>query len=131
MPSEQAWSALTDVERWPAWWQGMAVESMQVGGHPDGVGNRAALLVRSPAGLRLRFTVELTAVEPLRRLAFTAEGDLRGDGEWAFAPDGDGTRMDVTWCVVSRRWPIRVGRPLAAWAHHRIMERGEAGLRRP
>lgn len=130
IPGEQAWSALTDVEGWPEWWQGMAVESAKGGSQPDGVGDRASLLVRSPAGLRLRLTVALTAVEPLRRLAFAAEGDLRGHGEWIFTPDGGGTRMAVTWCVVSRRWPIRVSRPLAAWAHHRIMARGEAGLRR-
>lgn len=128
LPPEQAWSALTDVEGWPGWWRGMEVESTQTGGRPDGAGSRAALLVHSPAGSRLRFTVELTAVEPLRRLTFIAAGDLRGRGEWTFALAGNGTRMDVTWCVVSPRWSIRLSRPLAVWAHHRIMARGEAAL---
>lgn len=129
-PVEWAWGTLTDVGNWSNWWPGIRVIALEARGGSEGVGDRARLEARSPVGFGLVIDVELTAIESLHRMEFTSDGDLRGHGSWTCHDEGDETRMEIVWCVVSRRLPIRLSRPVAAWAHDRLMVRGEAGLQR-
>lgn len=125
---ERVWEAISDIVDWPEWWPGIRVLALEGWGASDVVGNRVSLAARSPGGVRLRFDVELTAVRRHHRMEFSATGDLRGHGSWTFLGAGGNTRMEIIWCVVSNRPPVRLLRPVATWAHARLMARGEAGL---
>lgn len=118
---DRAWEALFDVSGWSDWWPGVRARA--------GSGRRVSLEALSPLGFSLAFEVEPTVVEPPHRMEFTADGDLRGHGSWTCHGQGQGTRMEIVWCVCSGRLPIRLSRPLASWAHGALMRRGERGLR--
>lgn len=125
---ERVWGAISDVVEWPDWWPGIRVLALDGCGAGDVVGNRVSLAAHSPVGVRLLFDVELTAVQRRHRMEFSATGDLRGHGSWTFSGAGGSTGMEIVWCVVSHRLPVRLLRPVATWAHDRLMARGEAGL---
>ncbi|QGH69421.1 SRPBCC family protein [Pseudactinotalea sp. HY158] len=139
-PAEAVWRVLAEVEAWPDWWSG--IESVRSSApSTDAEPQAAQVVVRSPLGYRLRFTLELTRSEPPRRSTFGVRGQLRGSGFWAADPADsaaasdatDGapvTRMRIGWCVVSDRRLVRLLAPLARWAHGRIMAAGSAGLAR-
>lgn len=128
-PPAAVWEVLADVDGWPQWWPG--IESARTQDREAAAApRRAIVVVLSPLGYRLRFTLELTRSEAPHRAAFTVTGDLRGRGFWAVRPDaGAGvTPMRIGWCVVSDRRLVRLWAPLAPWAHRRIMDAGGTGL---
>ncbi len=128
-PPAAVWEVLADVDGWPRWWPG--IESARIQEGAAGTGARTAIVVvRSPLGYRLRFTLESTRSEAPHRSTFTVTGDLRGRGFWAVRPDAEAgvTPMRIGWCVVSDRRLVRLLAPLAPWAHQRIMAAGGAGI---
>ncbi|AGF72040.1 SRPBCC family protein [Corynebacterium halotolerans] len=122
--AEQVWRVLSDVSSWPDWWPGMRTARMR------GSGDRASLMVQSPLGYRLRFAIALLSSEPPTSAELTVDGDLRGEGSFTAHQDADGTRLTITWCVVTRRRLIGAVRPVATWAHDAVMAAGQRGLRR-
>ncbi|WP_019179242.1 hypothetical protein [Microbacterium yannicii] len=133
------------------WWPGLAVDMAP---RRLAAGERLVLTVRSPLGYRLRLLLELTLVEPGRRLAARSDGDLRGGGAVTIeaagveagpmrpeapgdapaAPGGGvGTVVEFQWDVETRRaWmnaTAPVLRAVFERAHAHVMRRGEAGLR--
>lgn len=129
VPPGCAWEELIAVEHWPAWWPGIR-RARVIADPGEGMpGRRVALTVGSPLGHRLRFALELADARPPERALIRAEGDLRGTGRLTATEAGAGTALTITWCVVSRRRLVRALRPLAPWAHGRVMAAGERGLR--
>lgn len=96
----------------------------------SGEGDRAWLMVRSPLGYRLRFTIDLVSAEAPYAAELAVDGDLRGVGSLRARRDGDGAELKILWCVVTRRRLVRALRPLASWAHAVVMAAGQWGLRR-
>ena len=117
----RVWDVLSDVSSWQGWWPGIAC-SRQSGEH-------AQLVVRSPLGYRLRFTVDLLESDPPDEARFDVADDLRGTGHFTGMPDSGGTRVRIMWCVVTRRRLVGLLRPVARWAHAAVMRAGEQGLR--
>lgn len=117
----RVWDVLSDVSSWQDWWPGIS-RSRRAGDH-------ARLVVRSPLGYRLRFTVDLLDSHPPEDARFTVAEDLRGTGSFTGVPAGGGTRVRIMWCVVTRRRLIGLVRPVARWAHAAVMRAGEKGLR--
>ena len=116
----RVWEVLSDVSSWQDWWPGIT-DSRRTGDH-------AQLVVRSPLGYRLRFTVDLRDAEPPEYASFDVAVDLRGTGHFTGSPDNGGTRVRIMWCVVTRRRLIALLRPVARWAHAAVMRAGEKGL---
>lgn len=119
---ERTWEVLSDISSWSAWWPGMS--------RSHRIGERACLVVRSPLGYSLRFTLELVHADAPRGARFMVHGDLRGVGSFTSTPEGDWTRVQIMWCVVTRRRLVGLLRPIARWAHAVVMNAGQRGLRR-
>lgn len=117
----RVWDVWSDVSSWQDWWPGLSYSRRD--------GDHAQLVVRSPLGYRLRFTLALLASDPPEDARFGVAGDLRGIGHFTGVPDGDGTRVQIVWCVVTRRRLVGLLRPVARWAHGAVMRAGEKGLR--
>ncbi|WP_434811160.1 hypothetical protein [Microbacterium sp. bgisy189] len=126
------WAAIADaVERGETpWWPGVRLEP-----GPLRDGEERMLVVRSPLGYRLRVRVRFCEVDPPRRLAAHARGDLVGGGSIALTPAGShGTLVTWVWTVRAHTQWMRllepVLRPVFGLAHATVMARGRRGLLR-
>jgi len=124
-PVDDVHAVLVDLEHYPDWWpQVVAVASLG----PDD----ARVLCRSVLPYTLDLVLHAVHREE-RRLEIETSGDLHGSVRWLLTPIDGGTRMDFEQDVrVSGRWlgtASRVGRPVLAWNHHRMMAGCLDGLR--
>jgi uncharacterized protein YndB with AHSA1/START domain len=136
VPPPLVWRALTEVERWPAWWPYVRrVQTLRPGSEDDGLGSvrRIAWGSRLPYGFTL--DVECTQAQRHRLLRGAARGDLEGEGTWELEPGrGHTTHVRYTWrLTLNTRW-MRLVAPLMApvfrWNHERVMAAGARGLAR-
>lgn len=127
---DRVWDILADIDSWPDWWPGVLSTWVLDRGTLEAEGRRAQVVVASPMGYTLRFTVTITEAVKPRAATITVSGDLRGTGRWWAVTDGERVDLGFMWCVVTRRRPVRLLRPAASWAHKRVMEAGLRGLNR-
>lgn len=131
---EEVWDVLAHGELLPEWWREVYLEAepLDGGGEPH-VGARVRAKARGFLPYRLNFIIEATELEPGRLVAVKTSGDF--DGRWRaeLSPDGNGTRVDLTWEVSVEQPILRmlspVLRPAFAWNHRWTTPRGERGLR--
>jgi hypothetical protein len=133
-PLEPVWDSIYHSEEWPAWWRGVErVERVEEGG-ADGVGTLQRYTWRSRLPYRLAFHMRLTRVEPLSLLEGEAVGELTGRGLWRLTREGDVTRVQYEWQVMTTKpWMnllAPVARPLFKWNHDVVMDWGADGLAR-
>ncbi len=130
-PIEQVWEALNTPERYAEWWPSI-VEYRGLTPHTTGVGARAERAVRGRLPYTLRYRTTVTRVEPPRELAYTAEGDLHGQGRFVLTPRDGGTEVVFHWDVrTTGFWMNLLALPLRglfAWNHNWVMAQGERGL---
>lgn len=88
------WAVLTDPVGFTEWVRGMqSVEVLTAGEY--GVGTRYHVIAGT--GQRtIEWTVEITGLEPERRIDFSYSGAVEGNGGWLIEPDKDGVRYWVT-----------------------------------
>lgn len=118
-------------------------------GAANGEGTRAVLRVRRPVLPDLRVHLAVTRTDSPHRATVVVSGDLRGHGHWhavdvvdqrsvdterttdagPHAPTPRGCRVEFVWCVVTRSRLTMLLRGAAGWAHSRVMDVGEKGLR--
>jgi uncharacterized protein YndB with AHSA1/START domain len=131
-PVTAIWTAITGVERWPLWWRGVEAVVQLRPGDAAGLGAIHRYTWKSKLPYRLVFEMETTHVEPYRRLAGRAQGELQGVGCWTFVETGAFTTVRYDWSVqTTRAWMnllAPVARPLFAWNHDVVMAWGGEGL---
>lgn len=139
IPSDlvRIWNAIGAAERWPKWWSAMErVRVLRGPTLPVAVGSAAEYRVHSPLGYHLTFQSEVTAFDTGKWIHSAIVGQLSGTGRWEFAHDQGVTTATLLWDVVVTRpilarlaalAPLRIA---MSWAHDRVMESGEIGLRR-
>ncbi len=131
-PVEPVWDAIRESEKWPSWWKGvLGVEQLRAG-HAEGVGSVRRYVWRSRLPYNLVFDMEVTGIEPTKRLEGRATGELEGTGVWELSDGAGVTTVVYTWTVrTTRRWMnllAPVARPLFAWNHDWVMSNGARGL---
>ncbi len=90
-PPEAVFAFVTDGTTAPRWRPGVTDVALETG---SGLGARYRQGVRGPGGRRVAADYEVTAFEPLRRLAFTVTaGPVRPIGEYRLEPSDAGTRL--------------------------------------
>ena len=125
--AEKVWALIYDAEviarRWPG------IERFHILNIEDGLkaGCRIAATVKSLPG-NLDFTLEVTEVDPGRRLALVCRGDLEGEGHWLVDERPDGVWSEFNWDVATTEWFMNVLglllRPFLRRSHDRTMARG-------
>jgi uncharacterized protein YndB with AHSA1/START domain len=131
-PVERVWAELQAVEAWPQWWP--MVKGVQVlrRGDAQGLGSVRRLTWATALPYSLAFDIETVRVEPLALIEGRANGELDGVGVWTLAPDGEETQVRYDWRVaVTKPWMramVPMLRPVFAWNHGVVMERGRKGL---
>lgn len=134
-PPGEVWAVLRAVEAWPLWWPSVRRVATLAAGDSDGIGAAHRLVWQGALPYRLAITTEVAAIEPGRRIAVRARGDVEGAGTWTLRPEGgSGTAVRYVWRVgVDKAWMRRllpILKPIFAWNHGKVMVAGEAGLRR-
>ncbi len=128
------WDAIRDVERWPEWWPSVRSVDLLDRGAPDGLGAAHRFTWRGRLPYTLTFDMRVTEVEPRRRLAGAATGELQGAGAWTLEPVPGGTRARYDWDVTTTRPWMNALAPLLEsafrWNHDSVMRLGGEGLAR-
>jgi hypothetical protein len=125
-PVGEVWATLERVDTYQQWWPWL------VGFELDGLsaGGTAACTVQAPLPYRLRFSVDLVAVEAGRLVDGVVSGDLAGPARMELAPSGTGTLATLAWQLEPHGRLVRLlgatARPALRWGHDRIVA---AGLR--
>jgi hypothetical protein len=131
-PLERVIDVLKEVDRWPAWWQGVRSVERIAEGDADGIGATHRFTFRGRLPYSLAFTVRVTEVAAPNRLTGEATGELEGTGVWTLRDGGGATHIRYDWNVRTTRWWMNllapIARPLFARNHDLIMEWGRIGL---
>jgi uncharacterized protein YndB with AHSA1/START domain len=131
-PREPVFDAIYDQASWPSWWRGVEEASEVRTGDESGVGTVARMVWKSQLPYRVEFEVTTTHVDRPRLLQADAVGELTGVGRWRLIEDEGATAVLYEWNVATTRaWMnllAPVARPVFAWNHDWVMERGGEGI---
>ena len=130
----EVWQVLARGELLPQWWRGVYLEAEKLDADDEPrVGGRVRAKARGFLPYRLNFIIEATELVPDKLVAVKTSGDFDGAWKAVLSPEGEATRVDLTWQVRVERPILRflapVLRPAFAWNHRWTTPRGEAGLR--
>lgn len=133
-PIDDAWDAISQSDRWPAWWDRVRQVVEIAPGDEHGVGNVRRYAWKSRLPYLLRFGLRVTRVERPRVLEGLSAGEPVGRGTWNLSTNGAVTTIRNTWDVQTTSWWMNalapVARPIFAWNHAYSMRRGGEGLAR-
>ncbi|MDB5669312.1 MAG: hypothetical protein JWO25_271 [Alphaproteobacteria bacterium] len=131
-PLDRIWARLRDVESWPAWWSSVAAVETLAPGDAEGIDAVHRLTWKTALPYRLAFETRVVRIEPKRRIEAEAVGELTGRGVWTLDPIEAGVCVRYRWQVAPHKpWMRRLApllRPVFAWNHEVVMERGRIGL---
>ena len=87
---------------------------------------------RAPLGYKLRTDIVIDKIIKLNQVRLQASGDLDGTVTCIITKQGDSTRIDMDWQVITtKKWmnllsPIL--KPIFTASHHAVMARGQRGF---
>ena len=126
------WGALSAKPfNWSQWWPELKNEH-DIVMTKDLEGSTFSCDWQAPIGYKLRTDIVIDEVINLKKVRLKSTGDLSGTVTCMLTIEGDSTRIDIDWQVVTnKRWmnflsPIL--RPIFIMSHHAVMHRGEKGL---
>ncbi len=131
-PRDLVWEQLQDAVSWPRWWRGVVrVEELDPGDHRR-VGSRYLIEWRSRIPYPLEFEFRTDEVDPPRRMAGRATGELEGTGEWRLWEEDGVTAVVYDWDVATTKpWMnalAPLARPVFRRNHDVLMRQGGEGL---
>lgn len=131
-PIETVWETVSDLTTYTKWFPYFSEVTLITPGDPDGIGRTYRVKVRGKLPYSLSFTLENKRQDPPRFLESKSAGQLEGSGRWELSQSGDITTAMYYWHVrTTRRWMNVTApalRPLFAWNHHKVMDKGGTRL---
>jgi uncharacterized protein YndB with AHSA1/START domain len=134
-PIDRVWATLTDVKAWPAWWPSWKRAEFR---GPELLSQPGSIVdneVKGSLPYSLRFTTEVTLIQPPERLEIRSSGDLVGSGSWVLERRDDGTAVTYTWDVGTANPVFNVlgklsfVRAMIEKNHDFVMDEGFRGLK--
>ena len=129
---QEIWHVLVAVENWPDWWSTVRRVELLDPGDENGIGSVRRLTWSTALPYDIVFETTTVRVEPMTLIEGHARGELDGVGRWTLTPEGNGCAVRYDWIVeVTKPWMVRFAfllRPVFAWNHNQVMERGRRGL---
>ncbi|NEO86564.1 MAG: hypothetical protein F6J87_20245 [Spirulina sp. SIO3F2] len=134
-PIHDVWSELEDFNAFPKWWKNWQRFELQGDDTNVGVGSRFDCAVRGALPYTIRYTLELTKLEPPYLNQHQASNGLVGVGKWLLKEQDGGTKVEHHWQVRTEN-PILNAIAQLPWIkklmynnHEGIMERGYHGMK--
>src|SRR5689334_17058476 len=94
-PIDDVSTVLSRAREFPLWWKGvyLSASSLDKANEPA-VGSRVEAVARGWLPYKLRFAIEITALEKPRLIAFKTTGDFEtDDSRWLLTPGSAGTHV--------------------------------------
>ena len=133
-PIEAVWDVLHRTGDWPTWWPYVIRVDELEPGDATGLGARQRLTWRTRLPYTLAFEARVTRIEPPTLLEAEVQGELEGFGLWTLSEEGSVTAVRYEWNVRTTKpwmnWLAPLARPVFAWNHVSVMERGGQALAR-
>jgi uncharacterized protein YndB with AHSA1/START domain len=131
-PVAHVWDAITQLDRFPAWWSWL--RDFRVDGSGLEVGTVLQGTIVPPLPYRLHLRVELEESVPREHLLASVHDDLEGMALIAFEDDGNETRVTASWTLEMMQQPMRfaarLAYPLLRWGHDRVVDATVESFRR-
>jgi hypothetical protein len=131
-PVENVWAILTTPETWSEWWPSVRKVDVLDPGDADGIGALRRMTWSTALPYDLAFDMRTTRIEPMTLIEGRASGELDGIGRWTLTPQGMRCDVRYDWIVeVTKPWMVRLAfvlKPVFAWNHGVVMERGRTGV---
>jgi hypothetical protein len=123
---EELWGILEQTDQYGAWWPWLREFNVEGDGLVDGT--IARTVIQTPLPCQLRCTIDVDEAVRAERLRTRVRGDLEGSAELELTATVTGSVARMVWSLDVRASMLRplvsVARPMLAWAHDRIVERG-------
>jgi uncharacterized protein YndB with AHSA1/START domain len=128
----ELWDVIGEVDQFEAWWPWL--EEFRLEGSSLDKGAVLHGVIAPPLPYRMRIQIELTQVEPPRRIDALIHGDLEGEASLELRAREHGSSVEVAWTVEMMQRPMRLAdrmaHPVLQWGHDRVVEITVAGFRR-
>lgn len=123
---EQLWATLEQTDLYRHWWPWL--REFHVEGDGLVAGSTARVVIQAPLPYQLNCMIAVHDAVAARSLVGEVTGDLQGPARLELASTATGTAARLAWTLEVRSSLLRpfatVGRPMLAWAHDKIVERG-------
>ena len=130
-PLQEVWDALYNSMECPQWWRGVYSVTEIQKNNAEGINGKRKYTWKSFLPYSLSFTLQLTEIEPLKRLKGIASGELEGTGEWFFSERNGIVHVQYNWDVVThKKWMNKFSfllRPIFSFNHNVVMHWGGKG----
>ena len=133
-PIEKVWKEIEDVESWPTWWQDWRKTAIRGPESKAQLGSVVDCAVRGSLPYTLRFSMEITSLEPPTLSECESSGDLAGSGKWVLEAQNDGTAVTYYWDVGTTNpifnilGKLSFVRAMMEKNHNEVMASGHHGL---
>lgn len=129
---DKVYAAIHDADHYHIWWKGQSkVETIRKGDN-IGLGAVRRFRTRSFLPYSLVYDGTVNAIEPMRKIEGTTQGDLKGHGVWLFEHSDGITTTTYIWNVrTTSRWMnliAPIAKPFFEWNHNLVMKWGGKGL---
>ena len=104
-PLEDVWNAVYNSLEWPQWWRGVKSVIEIQKNDENGINGIREYTWKSFLPYQLKFSMQLTEKEHLKRLKGVAFGELEGTGEWTFKQELGNVYVQYNWnMVTNKKW---------------------------
>ena len=130
VPFERVWEETANIEAYPTWWKNLKKAKLRGPESKLQLGSIADCEVKGALPFSLRFTVEVTAFEPLHLVEIKSTGDLVGTGKWVLETKDNGTQSLFYWDVGTTNPILNIlaripfVKPILEKSHNDVMEKG-------
>ena len=129
-PVERVWEETANIEAYSTWWKNLKKAKLRGPESKLQLGSIADCEVKGALPFSLRFTVEVTAFEPLHLVEIKSTGDLVGTGKWVLETKDNGTQSLFYWDVGTTNPILNIlaripfVKPILEKSHNDVMEKG-------
>ena len=131
-PLEDVWNAIYNSLEWPQWWHGVKSVIEIKKNDENGINGIRDYIWKSFLPYELKFSMQLTEKDPLKRLLGVALGELEGTGEWTFTEEDEIVGIQYSWNIITnKKWMNTFSfflKPVFKFNHDVIMYWGGKGL---
>jgi hypothetical protein len=130
---EEVAAIIGDTEALTRWWPSVYLDVKELEpGDAQGIGRVLDLYTKGWLPYTLRWRLQVSEVEPLKRVVIRAEGDFVGRGIWTFQQEGPWVHVVYDWQIRAEKPLLRslsfLFKPIFSANHEWAMKKGEESL---
>lgn len=129
---QDVWDAIYNSLEWPQWWRGVHSVFEVQKNDANGINGIRIYIWIFFLPYKLKFSMQLTEKEQLKKLKGVAFGELEGTGEWTFIQHDGIVHVQYNWNIITtKKWMNTFAfllKPVFKFNHNVVMHWGGKGL---